>query len=271
VSKAKCIRVVVTGGGLAAAFFLVRGWRAQADAPLSCRAAFGELADHNGYIQINIVAPHAVEQYFEAELFLYYPSHESPPETLRLVRDAKGQYAPSILSTPLVPWSKGLATPKPVPLALPTPGVSLKHFPFDSRTFNFTLQFTPPRRPKVVLVRNHTADFIPVCGGLVSDWDGNDRLTVTVAFHRNPFVQATVVIIGLGALAFGLLLGRIREAEDLAMATASYFFSVWSVRGIVAPSGLAYPTLLDFWLMAVSIMVLFVVAWRLSVGAGKPT
>jgi len=151
-----------------------------------------------------------------------------------------------------------------VAFSIPTPGISLKNFPFDSPTFDFSLQFTPPRRPKVVLVRNLTADFIVDCRSLHSDWDGTGNLTVKVAFRRNPFVQATVVILALAALAFGLLLGRIRETEALATATASYFFSIWSVRGIVAPSGLAYPTFLDLWLMAVSVIVLFVVAWRLS-------
>jgi hypothetical protein len=180
------------------------------------------------------------------------------------VRDTKGQYAPSIIETPLVPFSKGLATPKPLSFMIPTPGVSQKLFPFDSPTFDFSLQFEPPRRPKVIFVRNLTTDFIPICPGFTSDWDGSDTLTVKVVFRRNPFVQATVVIIGLAALAFGWLLGRVQETEDLATATASYFFSIWSVRGIVAPSGLAYPTWLDLWLMAVSIFVLFVVAWRLS-------
>ncbi len=262
--RARLIQIGVIVCGLAAFGFLVRGWYLQSSAALSCSAAFGELADHNGYIQIDVTAPHPVEEYFDAELFLYYTNHETPPEALHLVRGASGGYAQSLLDTPLVPWSQGLATPKPVPFTIPTPGVSLKLFPFDSRNFDFSLQFTPPRRPKVTLVRNRTADFIPVCSSFASSWDGHDRLSVKVAFRRNPFVQTTVVIIGLAALGFGLLLWRIKETEDLATATASYFFSIWSVRGIVAPSGLGYPTLLDLWLMCVSIMVLFVVALRLS-------
>lgn len=249
---------------LISVFFLVRGWRAQSRAPLLCQAAFGELGEHNGYIQINLVAPHAAEQYFNGEMFLYYASHESPPEALRLVREARGQYAPSILETQLVPWSRGLATPKPVPFSIPTPGVTPRLFPFDSPTFDFSLTFTPARRPKVVLVRNLTSDFIPLCETFVSKWDGAEKLTVQVNFRRNPFVQATVVIVGLGALGFGVLLGLIKGIEDLAVATASYFFSIWSVRSIVAPSGLAYPTLLDLWLMTVCVIVLFVVAWRLT-------
>lgn len=68
----------------------------------------------------------------------------------------------------------------------------------------------------------------------------------------------------LAAVVFGCLLGLIRETEDLAVATASYFFSIWSVRSIVAPPGLGYSSLLDLWLMSASVLVLFVVAWRLT-------
>lgn len=116
----------------------------------------------------------------------------------------------------------------------------------------------------MVIVRNLTADFIPLCNSFETNWDGIDKLTVKVSFRRNPFVQAIAVIVSLGAIVFGLLLGRIKKTEDLVMATASYFFSIWSVRGIVVPSGLTYPTLLDLWFITVSVIVLFVVAWRLS-------
>lgn len=257
-------RIVLAISGLAAAFFLVEGWWEQSHAPLACEAGFGQLAENNGYIQISILAPHQAEQYFNAEVFLFYVDNESPPDALRLTRSASGAYAPSILETHLVPWGGGRATPKPVPFDVPTPGVSLRHFPFDSRTLDFSLEFTPPQRPKVVIVRNLTADFIPACSTFSSRWDGVDKLGITITFRRNPFVQATAVIVGLAALIFGLLLGRIRLAEDLARATASYFFSLWSVRGLVTPSGLAYSTLLDFWLMGVAVMVLFLVAWRFT-------
>jgi len=217
-----------------------------------------------------MVAPHQVEQDFNAELFLFYPDSESPPDALRLTRGASAGYLPTILETQLVPWGKGRATPKTIPFAVPTPGVSLRHFPFDSRTFDFSLGFTPPQRPKVVIIRNLTTDFIPVCSTFSSNWDGIDKLSIKIKFRRNPFVQATAVIVALAALIFGLLLGSIKAPEDLARAAASYFFSLWSVRGLITPSGLAYSTLLDLFFMAVAVIVLFVVLLRLTASA-SPT
>lgn len=177
-------RIVVVSSGVAVALLLLNGWWDQSHAPVLCQTGFGQLAENNnGYIQINILSPHQVEQFFNAELFLYYPDNESPPDTLRLTRGASGGYGNSILETQLVPWSKGRATPKPVVFEIPTPGVSLKHFPFDSLTFDFWLGFTPAKRPKVVVIRNDTADFIPVCSTFSSNWDGIDKLSMTITFR----------------------------------------------------------------------------------------
>ena len=263
------IRIVIIVCALIFIIYLIKGWRAQLGAPLQCQAHFGKLAEHNGYIQISLLGPQALEPYFNGEVFLYYASHESPPNALSIVREAE-TYPPEMLEVQLAPWGdRRLAIPRPVRLSIPTFGITPKLFPFDSLTFDFSLQFTPPRMPKVVLIRNLTTDFIPRCDTFESKWDGVHKLSIHLSIQRNPFVQATVVIISLAALGFGMLLGFVKKTEDLAVATASYFFSIWSVRAIVAPSGLPYPTLLDLWLMMVCVIVLLILAWRLSVGPTK--
>lgn len=262
-SLRKIARVIVVIGAVATGLVLAQAWRAQENAPLACKAAFGTLSEHNGYIQVDLVRQHPSEQYFDAEVFVLYASSESPPDQLRLTRDASGNYARSIVDTRLVPFGDGKATPKPLNVSLPTPGLSQRRFPFDSPSFDVALYFEPAQRPKVVIFRNRTADFVPLCDTFHSTWDDSAKLTIQLAFRRNPFVQAVVVVVGLAALGFGALLGQIKDRENLATATASYFFSLWSIRGIIAPSSVSYPTLLDLWLMAVSILVLFLVAWRL--------
>lgn len=256
-------RVIVVIGASATGLVLTQGWLAQESAPLACKGAFGTLAEHNGYIQVDLVRQHPSEQYFDAQVFILYASSESPPDQLRLTRDASGNYARSVIDTRLVSFGNGKATPKPLDVSLPTPGLSQRRFPFDSPTFDVTLHFEPAQRPKVVMFRNRTADFVPLCDTFRSKWDDPDKLRIQMAFRRNPFVQAVVVIVGLAALGFGVLLGQIKDPENLTTATASYFFSLWSVRGIIAPANVSYPTLLDLWLMAISILVLFLVAWRL--------
>jgi hypothetical protein len=258
----RLVRIALIILAIVVAALLVHAWRQQTNATLTCRAAFGNLADQNGYFQVDLLRQHPNEQYFDAQVFVLYATSESPPSTLRLTLEASGDYARSIAETKLVPFGVGMSTPQPLSFGLPTPSISQRLFPFDSPTFDVSFSFDPPQRPKIVMVRNRTPDFIPACGTFVSQWQPPDRLRIRLHIQRNPFVQTTVVIVGIAALGFGLLLGQINKREILATATASYFLSLWSIRSIVAPSGVAYPTLLDFWLMGVSVAVLFVVAWR---------
>jgi len=266
------LRLVLLVLAAVTAVVMIRNWRAQVQAPLSCRAAFGTLEEHNGYLQLNVLGPNPREPYFEGQIFIYYPASQSPPTSLRITRETSGSYARTFLSTDLIPFSRGLATAKPVPFDIPSPDVSQRLFPFDSPSFDIWLRLEPPVRPKVLFVRNFAADFIPLCNTLESQWKDSGDLRVAVKFQRNPFVQTTAVVVSVAALVFGVLLGGIRNRETLAVATASYFFSIWSVRAVVAPPALAFPTILDFWLMAVAVVVLFVVAWRVigSIGVDNP-
>jgi hypothetical protein len=245
-------------------YFIVHGWYMQTHAKLSCMAMFEPRYEHNSYLQINVLGPHATEEYFDGELLLYYPWHQSPKNSVHIVQGALGSYGRTIIDSQLVPFSKGLATPAPLKLSLPTPGASQRRFPFDSAFLNIQLSIQPPIRPTAVIVRNLSSGFIPECGSFATKWDGADQLQISVSFIRNPFVKVTVILIALASVIFASLLGLIQETEDLAVATASYFFSIWSVRSIVVPPSLGYSSLLDLWLMATCLLVLFILAWRLS-------
>lgn len=270
ISTRVAIRALIVTAAAAATLSLVSSWRTQAGARLSCTAMFEPRNEHNGYLQLNVLGPHPTEQYFEGELFLYYPATQSPPDAIHMVRHASGPYAAQIIEAELSTFSRGLATPGPVPVSLPTPGISQRRFPFDSPTFEVALSFEPAIRPTAVIVRNLSPDFIPDCQTLRADWK-QGTLSVRVGFRRNPFVQGTVIFIALASVVFGALLGLIRETDDLAVATASFFFSIWSIRSIVAPPGLGYSSLLDLWLMGTALLVLFVVAWRLTKGLPRGT
>jgi hypothetical protein len=117
----------------------------------------------------------------------------------------------------------------------------------------------------VVRFVNTTDSFIPLCKSFNASWNEPGQLALSIQFQRNPFVQTAIVILSLSALAFALLLSRLRTLESLATATASYFLSLWSVRGIVDRTILSFPTLFDMWLLAVAIVVLVIVTWR-SIG-----
>jgi hypothetical protein len=140
--------------------------------------------------------------------------------------------------------------------------MSHRQFPFDSPDFEFTLNFNPPIRPSVVRVVNRTDTFMPLSKTLKASWNDPGNLTISIQFTRNPFVKTAVIILGLGAAIFGIFLGFLKTLESLATATASYFLSLWSLRGIVDRTILSFPTYLDMWLLALAAMVLLIVSWR---------
>jgi len=262
------LRGVILLAALASAISLVWSWRAQTSSRLTCISLFEPRREHNGYFQINILSPHATEEMFEGELFAYYPAYQNPAKSVRIVRLASGTYAPSIIDTQMTAFNEGLATPGALKVGLPTPGNSQRRFPFDSPRFDLRFTLKPPIRPGGVIVRNLSPDFVLPCSSLEAQWDGRDQLRIKVSARRNPFVQTTAVLMVIAAVIFAASLALIRQTEDLAVATASYFFSIWSIRGIVSPSGLSYSSLFDLWLLGASLLVLFVVGWRLTVSRG---
>lgn len=241
---------------------LLRAWIAQQDAPLSCRAAFGPQGEHNGYVQFTLQSQHPTEELLEGEIFLYSPATENPPDHITLTRAAGGAFASSTLSSPLVPWSQGRAFRSPQPFSIPTPGVSHRQFPLDNPRLEISVAFDPPLQPKIVVIRNASGAFIPVCESLVANWRDPATLDLSIQFKRNPFVQLSIVTVALAALIFALLLSRLRSMSDLSSAAAAYFFSVWSIRGVAEPAILSFPTLLDLWLLMCILVVLFLLAWR---------
>ena len=115
----------------------------------------------------------------------------------------------------------------------------------------------------MVRVVNRTDAFVSVCNSVEASWLDSGVLTVRAQLRRNPFVQVTLIVLGIGAAAFAILLARLKSLESLATGTASYFLSLWSLRGIVDRTILSFPTLLDMGLLTLAVIVLSIVSWRL--------
>ena len=256
------LRIILLLAAIAVMSSMFWAWRVQVRTPNVSQVVFEPLGDHNGYIQIDLLRQHPSDELFDGELFLYYPEYQNPSAQITITRNACGRFASSVMESSLVPWSKGKAFPKQVPLGLPTPGVSHRQFPFDSPHFEFTLNFNPPIRPSVVRFVNRTDTFLPLSKTLKASWNEPGNLTISIQFTRNPFVKTAVVILGLSAATFGIFLSFLKTLESLATATASYFLSLWSLRGIVDRTILSFPTYLDMWLLALAAMVLLIVSWR---------
>ena len=183
---------------------------------------------------------------------------------MSVIRSGGGQYFKQRVVAPLIPIGTiGERVAVNAPLSLLTPGLTHRRFPFDSPMFDFYVDFEPPLPLQAVRFANRTDSFVLACETMEASWGKPGRLHVRVLVRRNPFVQATVAIVGIGALAFALLLTQLGSIDSIATATGSYFLSVWSLRGIVGKAIKSFQPLLDIWLLFVSVVVILIVAWKL--------
>lgn len=160
------VRGTIILAALATAAGLLAAWKAQTHAPISCISLFERRHEHNGYPQINVLGPHANEEMFEGELFLYYPFYEKPQRSVRILRAANGTYAQSVTNAQLTEFSQGLATPGAIEFDLPTSSTSQRRFPFDSARFDLRLSLQPAIRPGGVIIRNMSSEFMLQCSSM---------------------------------------------------------------------------------------------------------
>jgi hypothetical protein len=50
--------------GAVVTLLLTRAWRQQTNATLTCEGAFGQLAEHNGYVQVDLLRRHPTDAVF---------------------------------------------------------------------------------------------------------------------------------------------------------------------------------------------------------------
>ena len=79
---------------------------------------------------------------------------------------------------------------------------------------------------------------------------------------RNPLVQLTAITLAVTAAMFMLLVVTLHKVETIAAAVASFFFSVWSVRGIFASQLKTFPTLLDCYILTLCAILLVLLCWK---------
>jgi len=252
--------------GLVPLVILAKRLRGEGSAPLSAQAVLDPDTDWTqGYIEVQATERDPREPFFQGKVFLLVWRLDRPVfDTLTIVRSASRNYGSEMIQTPMVTeqtrtammsdaTQRSIRMPAPHSLGL----VTERHpsaFPFDSARFNFDLKLDPDIPLHLVRVRN-------VVPGFDLSKDVRVSRTPEHAIHvefenRNPFIQAMCIFLGMTSIVFALIILIVTKTEALATSVASYFFSLWSVRGIVAPLVPTSPTFVDYWTVGVSYLLL---------------
>lgn len=253
---------VVSVGFVAA---LISAWFAQVSQPVTCSLAFGELEQRNGYIEIQITEQHPVEPYFQGLLFLLSPDPaERNITSVSVMRSAEGGYAQSNHDIAMV-WDEkwnALRPQRPEPFDVVARTGLHQYFPFDSATFEFDLVLRPVISFKVLRLVNRVPGFMVDCGGFKATGTPDGNVHVVFSLRRSPLIQPSAITFGVAAAVFLVLIIRFTDRRDLAVSVASYFLSLWSLRGIMAQEIHTFPTLFDCWLLTVSMAIVVMLCWR---------
>jgi len=252
------LRTLLIAFGILASLMLLEAYVIERDQSRLC----GESGMEQGSLEFLLRAQHPTEGFIHSKVTLVISGSPQPPPatTLRILPRNK---APSISEMTFHKWGDGFKNWEDIAHAIRTFG-SHRTFPFDSQAFDFEVSTEPFVGFTAILLRNSLAGFVMDCSEITIRRPETEHILVSGILRRSPFTQRSAILLGVASLAFALLVGTIRSLDGLPQAAAAYFLSVWSIRGILSPAILSFPTLLDYWLLGVSCMVLFAVAWRLT-------
>jgi len=255
--------------GIAAYFVyaMTSAWKAQEPTAIVC--GFLPSNPPLSYIQYN-VKDQAVEPFFHGTIFVnlgYGPG----PSQAELITTAAPLYANT--STHVEFFKDELAKSfwmrkesDEVPLVRTSR--SARDFPFDTTVVEFETTFNPPLSIQGVMLRNFNSSFNMPC----------DKAAITVVpgkvharfvMRRKPLVQLMAVVILVSATLFVLIIPFSVKREALATSVASFFFSIWSTRGILASEMKVFPTTFDLAILTLCVFLLLMIGFRLLYEWGK--
>ncbi len=80
--------------------------------------------------------------------------------------------------------------------------------------------------------------------------------------RRNPLVQLKAIVMSIAAALFVLIIPFTVKLDALPTSVASFFFSIWSVRGILSSEMRVFPTRFDIIILFPSVLLLLLIGVR---------
>ena len=244
--------------------FVVRAWRAQSGAGKTCAFEINRERPRS-YIQIELRNQDPVEPVFSGELFVMLDEDPRVNFVNVITTGAQG-YGDTLLPGEVKRGGRYLPEVGPIKnyAINPTSG-SHRLFPFDSARFDIVVNLQPRIVLGIFRVINRVDGFVLDCSSVSASQSPDGGIQLRFMLSRNPLVQLSAIVIAAGSIAFAILILKSKTIEGLSGAAASSFFSMWSVRSILASQIHVFPTLLDLMMLTACIALLGAVFWRVVI------
>ena len=139
---------------------------------------------------------------------------------------------------------------------------SHRDFPFDSATIDFDTTFKPELQLKFLMIRNLNSGFYVPCDSAKATSDPSGKVHINFEIRRYPLVQVMAIVILMAAALFVLIIPFTVRREALPTSVASFFFSIWSIRGIWSSEMKVFPTRLDIIILFLCVLLLLLIGTR---------
>jgi hypothetical protein len=116
--------------------------------------------------------------------------------------------------------------------------------------------FEPAIHLQSVSLSNRVAGFYIPCDAIAVRAEMGSA-QISFELRRNPLITGAAVLLLLVAAVFAILIPLFMETGPLPAALSSYFFAVWTIRGLFGLTAEGFPTLFD--LCIISLVLLIVV------------
>lgn len=241
----------------------VRSWRIQKAASLSCGTPL-DTSRPLAYVQYNINED-STESLFRGAVFISLGDVGTGPETVEVLFSGASGYGNSTTHIHLFrdEPNKTFWARKPEDVEYVRQTGSPQDFPFDSTMIDFNTKFTPSVPLQGFMVRNFNPSFYLPCGQFRWTTVSSDTLNLHFEMRRNPLVQLMAVVIFLVAALFTFIIPFTVRPESLPTAVASFFFSVWSTRGILSSEMKVFPTRFDLGILFLCVLLLILIGVRI--------
>jgi hypothetical protein len=178
---------------------------------------------------------------------------------LDLTRGGAGSYAPSVTKLILAhDDSFGLHT-VPTSIDFPTNDHGHARFPFDSSIVSTDLSFSTDIPIDSIRITNRVAGFY-LSRPAATKTPGTIHLTFVL--HRDLFTQVLCALIIVSGAVFAGLILMSQKPEALGTSAAAFFFSLWSLRGVLASQIQTFPTFFDYAIVLLCSLMLAGLVWR---------
>ncbi len=96
---------------------------------------------------------------------------------------------------------------------------------------------------------------------------GKGKFHLSFELRRSPLIQLSAIVLGVAGLVFLVIIMTLEKVELLAPSVASYFFALWSIRGILSSEIRVFPTLLDAWILTLCVVLVVLLIWKAAIRA----